>query len=108
MSTPGTFISETGQRAHLETYDAELEVRGKIPSLLDGSLVVATSRRHKDRSRFSRWHDSPADLMRLDLCPGRPGRVRAKLLSVEPAWQDLARGFSQPVHFWIRASGVCS
>ena len=35
----------------------------------------ADERRSKVRSRFARWHDSQTDLMRLDLTPGRPGRV---------------------------------
>jgi hypothetical protein len=61
-----------------------LNVRGEIPSALEGSLVVATSRRHKDQRVFSRWHDSKADLLRLDLHPGRPGRIEARFLSVDP------------------------
>jgi hypothetical protein len=52
---------------------------------------VPTNRRSKDRSRFSRWHDSQTDLIRLDLTPGRPGRVRARVLPVDPAGIDLAR-----------------
>jgi hypothetical protein len=45
--------------------DVDLEVRGRIPAAVRGSLLVAASRRHKDRARFGRWHDSPADLIRI-------------------------------------------
>ena len=47
----------------------DLYVRGSIPKVLDGSLIVAANRRNKDRSAFSRWHDSQADLFRIDLHP---------------------------------------
>ena len=62
----------------------EMQVRGRIPAALEGSLIVSASRRHKDRRRFSRWHDSQADLIRLDLLPGRPGRIQAHLLTPDP------------------------
>jgi hypothetical protein len=69
-----------------ETAEFDLYVRGQIPPCLEGSLIVATNRRHKSRSRFARWHDSQADLLRLDVTPGRPGRVRANLLAPDPHW----------------------
>ncbi len=72
----------------METSEFDLYVRGEIPSRLAGSLVVATSRRHKDPHLFARWHDSQADLLKLDLFPGRPGKVRATLLSVDPNWPE--------------------
>jgi len=67
----------------------DLNVRGEIPSALQGSFVIACSRRHKDRSRFSRWQDSQADLIRLDIRPGRPGKVQARILTVDPTGQDF-------------------
>jgi hypothetical protein len=67
----------------------DLHVRGEIPDLLDGSLLVACSRRNKDRSFFSRWHDSQADLIRLELTAGKPGKVRAQLLSVDSSGADV-------------------
>ena len=70
----------------LETSEFDLYVRGEIPSLLAGSLIIATSRRHKDPGLFARWHDSQADLLKLDVFPGRPGRVLATFLSVDPNW----------------------
>lgn len=70
----------------------DMHVRGEIPPELDGSLFVAMSRRHKDRTFFSRWHDSQADLLRLDLSPGRPGRARAQLLPVDPTGTGLPGG----------------
>jgi hypothetical protein len=82
--------AETGapQPVSIETSQFELHVRGEIPSCLAGSLVIATNRRHKDRSFFARWHDSQADLLKLDLSPGRPGHVRATFLKVDPNWPD--------------------
>ena len=94
------FTAESGQSATTETYEFELEVRGEIPRALAGSLVVATSRRDKDRLRFSRWHDSPSDLLRLDLHPGRPGRVHATFLAVEPSIRELLPD-SQPDGFYV-------
>jgi hypothetical protein len=73
-------------RDALETSEFDLYVRGAIPECMNGSLVIATSRRHKSRSRFSRWHDSQADLLKLDVTPGRPGRVRASFLATDPHW----------------------
>lgn len=78
----------------VENDGIELEVRGAIPAELEGSFVVALSRRHKDRARFSRWHDSQADLLRLQVIPGRPGRVIARLAAVDPSAQDLDGGFA--------------
>lgn len=66
-----------------------LRVRGEIPAGLVGSLTVPTNRRSKDRRHFARWHDSQTDLIRLDLYPGRPGRVVANVLAVEPNGADL-------------------
>jgi hypothetical protein len=75
-----------------ETSEFELYVRGTIPSCMAGSLIVATNRRHKSRSHFARWHDSQADLLKLDLTPGRPGRVRAGFVAVDPHWpRDTGR-----------------
>ena len=98
-SSPTAFVGETGLSADIETHECELYVRGSIPAQVGGSLIVATSRRDKDRSRFSRWHDSQADLIRLDLHPGRPGRVRARFLSVDPSGRGLFEG-SQPRPFY--------
>ena len=92
MNTSTVFDAAPGLSAVLETSSFHLHVRGAIPQQLSGSLVVATSRRHKDRTRFSRWHDSQSDLLRLDLYPGRPGRVQAHFLSVDPAGDALLRG----------------
>ncbi len=66
-------------------------MRGSVPAALSGFLIVPTNRRSKDRSRFARWHDSQTDLIRLDLTPGRPGRVRTRVLPVDPAGVDLPR-----------------
>lgn len=71
----------------------DLHVRGEIPAALGGSLVVASSRRNKDRTVFSRWHDSQADLLKLDLYPGKPGRVRVRILPVDPSGASLNGGF---------------
>lgn len=73
------------------THAVELHVRGAVPPALSGSLVVPTSRRCKDRRRFSRWHDSQTDLLRLDLFPGHPGRVTATVLEVDPTGLGLPR-----------------
>lgn len=77
------------ERAALARF--ELHVRGAVPAALAGSLVVPTSRRHKDRRRFSRWHDSQTDLLRLDLHPGHPGRVTATMLEIDPLGAGLPR-----------------
>lgn len=71
----------------------DLNVRGEIPAGLDGYLLVACSRRNKDRAVFSRWHDSQADLLRIDLRPGRPGRVRASIFAVDPSGRDVEGAF---------------
>src|SRR5437764_12120582 len=97
MKSPSSQVEES-----LSTFD--LNVRGEVPSILDGSLVVACSRRHKDRRIFSRWHDSQADLIRLDLYPGRPGRVRVNILAVDPGGGNLAEGF-RPSAFDRRSYG---
>jgi hypothetical protein len=76
----------------------ELHVRGEVPAALSGSLVVPTSRRHKDRRRFARWHDSQTDLLRLDLHPGRPGRITATVLEVDPLGADLPRPLRDEAH----------
>jgi hypothetical protein len=73
----------------------DLYMRGEIPPALSGSLVIACSRRNKDRRFFSRWHDSQTDLIRLDLYPGRPGRVRAHILAVNPSGSNLNGGFKR-------------
>lgn len=67
----------------------DLHVRGEIPAALGGSLIIPTARRHKDRTVFSRWHDSQTDLLRLDLFPGKPGRVQTHVLAVDPDCVDL-------------------
>ncbi len=70
----------------MSTFD--LHVRGEIPPCMEGSLVIATSRRSKTRSFFARWHDSQADLLKLDLTAGRPGAVRATFMSVDRRWSS--------------------
>lgn len=70
----------------VESSQFDLHVRGEIPSCMAGSLVIATSRRNKTRSLFTRWHDSQADLLKLDLFPGKPGEARATFLSVDRRW----------------------
>ena len=70
----------------VECSQFDLHVRGEIPRSLAGYLVIATSRRNKTRSLFSRWHDSQADLLRIELVPGRPGVARAKFVSVDRRW----------------------
>jgi hypothetical protein len=82
-------VAGSSTLAH-EIESIDLNVRGQIPKELDGCLFVAASRRHKDRSRFSRWHDSQADLIRLDIQP--PGRVRAHVLQVDPTGSGLPGG----------------
>jgi hypothetical protein len=72
----------------------DLYVRGSVPKVQEGSLIVAASRRNKDKSVFSRWHDSQADLFRIDLSPGKPGRIRAHLLTTDPSGKDI--GVSNP------------
>jgi hypothetical protein len=67
----------------------ELHVRGEIPDSLYGSIVVATSRRNKIRTIFSRWHDSQTDIMKINLIPGKPGRVCVQILSVDPSAADV-------------------
>jgi hypothetical protein len=81
-----------------ETSEFDLYVRGTIPACMSGSLVIATSRRHKSRSQFSRWHDSQADLLKLDVTPGRPGRVRASFLSTDPNWPSRTAPTPSPFY----------
>lgn len=82
----------------VERSEFDLYMRGEIPACLAGSLIVATSRRHKNRALFSRWHDSQADLLKLDLCPGRPGRIRARFLAVDPNWSAPAAYEGSPFY----------
>lgn len=70
----------------VERSEFELHVRGEIPACMAGYLVIATSRRNKTHSYFSRWHDSQADLLRIELFPGKPGQARATFLSVDRRW----------------------
>lgn len=93
---PASFPKTPG--ISIDTMHFELNVRGEIPANLGGSLVVATSRRHKDRARFARWHDSQADLVRIDLHPGRPGRARAEVLEIDPGGIDLGAGFQRTAY----------
>lgn len=66
-----------------------LYVRGSIPKTLEGSLIIAANRRNKTQSVFSRWHDSQTDFFRLDLRPGKPGRIRARMLAVDSSGSDV-------------------
>jgi hypothetical protein len=68
---------------------------------------VAMNRRHKDRARFSRWHDSQADLLRLEVVPGHPGSVKATILEVDPSGRDLGRHFHRSA-FEVEAFGANS
>src|ERR1700727_4048822 len=70
----------------------ELHVRGHIPDLVAGSLLVPCSRRNKRRDTYSRWHDSQADLIRLNLEPGVPGRVTAEIVEIDPLARELPGG----------------
>lgn len=72
----------------------DLYVRGTIPAQLRGVFLIASSRRNKDRSRFSRWHDSQADLLRLEVSPGSPGKVFATVLQVDPSCRSLGKAFA--------------
>jgi Retinal pigment epithelial membrane protein len=81
----------------------DLYVRGRIPEQLRGVFLVASSRRHKDRGRFSRWHDSQADLLRLEVSPGSPGKVSATVVEVDPSGRSLGNGFSPNAYENARA-----
>jgi len=70
----------------VERSEFDLHVRGEIPECMAGYLVIATSRRNKTHELFSRWHDSQADLLRIELFPGTPGEARATFLSVDRRW----------------------
>jgi hypothetical protein len=85
--------------------DIELEVHGQIPAALSGSLVIAASRRPKDRGQFGRWHDSQADLIRIQVKP--PGRVTARILQADPSGADVVTGF-QRTSYEQRAYGRSS
>jgi len=74
----------------------DLHVRGTVPAALTGRLIIAASRRDKDHCKFSRWQDSQADLVRLDLTPGKPGRIRAEILSVDSYASDFGGPRAQP------------
>jgi hypothetical protein len=63
-----------------------------------GSLVIATSRRNKARSFFTRWHDSQADLLKLDLFPGKPGEASATFLSVDRRWTSGGKREQRPFY----------
>jgi hypothetical protein len=47
---------------------------------------------------FSRWHDSQADILRLDLRPGSPGRARVSVMQVDPSGRDLGEAFDPTVY----------
>lgn len=96
MALQAVFESPAGAVGGYETSSFDLHIRGEIPACLEGALVIATNRRHKSRSVFSRWHDSQADLLRLDVTPGHPGRVRAHFLSVHPSWPYPGASPGQP------------
>ena len=86
-----------------EAHTFPLHVRGTIPAALEGSLIIPCSRRLKNRHTFSRWQDSQADLIRLDLYPGKPGRVSARILPAEsgvalPSYCDALGFAAQPNH----------
>jgi hypothetical protein len=63
------------------------------------------SRRDKRRSAFFRWQDSQADLLRLDLRPGRPSRVSAQVYSVDPSGTDVSGEGFRPTPFDKEAYG---
>ena len=67
-----------------------LHVRGRIPELVAGTLLVPCSRRNKRREVYSRWHDSQADLIRLTLEPGAPGQVKAEIVEIDPLAKDVS------------------
>jgi hypothetical protein len=102
MSGSTTFRAAPGLTAVLERSSFDLHVRGEVPAPLSGSLVVATSRRHKNRSLFCRWHDSQSDLLRLDLYPGRPGRVKAHFLAIDPTGEGLLKGYRHPSFYVVQ------
>jgi hypothetical protein len=84
MPPTGTEVWNTMLTASIEHRSFDLHVRGEVPSALEGHHVIAASRRNKDRFAFSRWHDSQADLIRFDLHPGKPDRIRVHVVSVDP------------------------
>lgn len=86
-----------------DTIAFDLHVRGSVPHALEGSLLVAANRRHKNHALFSRWHDSQADLIRIDLRPGGRGKVKARILPIDASGSDVgtvsAYGYvTQPNH----------
>src|SRR5580704_6755956 len=90
-----------------QRYSTDLYVRGELPMEIGGRFIVAMNRRHKDRARFSRWHDSQADLLRLEVVPGHPGSVKATILEVDPSGRDLGRHFHRSA-FEVEAFGANS
>lgn len=85
-------MSTLSSKGEVQIFTFDMHVRGEIPRVLAGSLVVPTNRRNKERSLFARWHDSQADLLRLDLYPGAPGRIRAHVLPVDSSGSGLDCG----------------
>jgi hypothetical protein len=83
----------------------ELFVRGTIPEALRGHVVVATNRRSKRRDAFARWQDSPADLLRITLEPGTPGRAIVDIWRVDPSGRDIGAAF-EPNAFEREAMGT--
>lgn len=75
-----------------------LHVRGQIPADLEGSLLIAANRRNKNRSTFSRWHDSQTDLIRIDLQPGKGRAANARMLEVDPSGHDVG---TQSAHHYV-------
>ena len=74
---------------HADAISFDLHVRGNLPRALEGSLLVAANRRSKNHSVFSRWHDSQADLIRIDLRPGGRGKVKARILPIDSSGGDV-------------------
>ena len=94
----------------VERSEFDLHVRGQIPDCMSGHLVIATSRRNKKRDFFFRWHDSQADLLRIELKPGKPGRARATFLSVDRRWtanggQDQSPFYETQPNHGLNCSG---
>jgi hypothetical protein len=51
----------------------------------------------KDRSVFRRWHDSQAELLRLDVRRGSPGRVTARFLEIDSSGADVGYPWPAPL-----------
>src|SRR5881392_67181 len=88
----GASLHET---PHKTTETIELFVRGQIPERLHGSVIVATNRRSKNRTQYSRWQDSQADLFKIHLEPGSPGRAVVEIWRVDPSGADLDGAFDR-------------